>query len=167
MSWQANYCPVCGHGLTDQEVFGRVRRVCPACGFIFFRDPKVAVGVLVEDGGRVLLVRRAVVPKMGWWALPAGYMEADEEPREAARREVQEETGLEVEVTGLMDVLPIATPGGRGVIILYWARPVGGALQSGDDASEARWFTAEELPADLAFESTVVALSRWRSKHRG
>jgi len=161
-----NYCPVCGHALTDKEMFGRMRRVCPACGFVFFRDPKVAVGVLVEEGGRVLLVRRAVVPKAGWWALPAGYMEADEEPKEAARREVREETGLEIEVTGLMDVLPVATHNGRGVLIVYWARPVGGELRPGDDASEVRWFTAEELPADLAFESTLMALARWRSKRR-
>jgi len=162
---EMNFCPRCAHALEDQEKFGRMRRVCPACGFIFFRDPKVAVGVLVEDGERVLLVRRAVIPQLGWWALPAGYMEFDEEPQEAARREAEEETGLQVELTGLLDVFPITSPNGRGVLIVYWARPAGGDLHAGDDVSDARWFAPEELPEDLAFESTKAALARWRSKH--
>ena len=161
-----NFCPRCAHELEDQERFGRMRRVCPSCGFIFFRDPKVAVGVLVEDGERVLLVRRAVIPQLGWWALPAGYMEFDEEPQEAARRETQEETGLQVELTGLLDVFPITSPNGRGVLIVYWARPAGGELRAGDDVSDARWFAPEELPEDLAFESTRAALARWRARQR-
>jgi len=165
MPIEMNFCPRCAHALEDQEKFGRMRRVCPACGFIFFRDPKVAVGVLVEDGERVLLVRRAVIPQLGWWALPAGYMEFDEEPQEAARREAEEETGLQVELTGLLDVFPITSPNGRGVLIVYWARPAGGDLRAGDDVSDARWFAPEELPEDLAFESTKAALACWRGKH--
>jgi ADP-ribose pyrophosphatase YjhB (NUDIX family) len=164
MPFAMNYCPCCGHTLEDQARFGRMRRVCPACGFVFFRDPKVAVGVLVEEGDRVLLVRRAVVPQLGLWALPAGYMEFDEEPQEAARREALEETGLNVELIGLLDVFPITNPNGRGVIIIYWGRRSDGTLRPGDDVSDARWFTAEDLPADLAFESTVAALARWRTR---
>lgn len=166
MPIEMNFCPRCAHELEDQERFGRMRRVCPSCGFIFFRDPKVAVGVLVEDGARVLLVRRAVIPQLGWWALPAGYMEFDEEPQEAARREAQEETGLQVELTGLLDVFPITSPNGHGVLIVYWARPAGGELRAGDDVSDARWFAPEELPEDLAFESTRAALARWRARRR-
>ena len=136
-----NCCPLCGHELSDKSVFGRTRRVCPACEFIFFRDPKVVVA-----------------------ALPAGYMEFDEDSQEATRREVEEETGIRVEVTGLMDVLPTNTVHGRGVLIVYWARPVGGTLRAGDNASDALWFTAEELPTELAFQSTLAAPNHWRNR---
>jgi 8-oxo-dGTP diphosphatase len=165
MPIEMTFCPRCAHPLEDQERFGRTRRVCPSCGFIFFLDPKVAVAVLVEDEERVLLVRRAVMPQLGWWALPAGYMEFDEEPQQAARREVKEETSLQVELTSLLDVFPITNPNGRGVLIVYWGRVTGGELHADDDASEARWFTAAELPANLAFESTKAALACWRSRH--
>jgi ADP-ribose pyrophosphatase YjhB (NUDIX family) len=89
-----NFCPNCGSPMADRFVFGRTRRACSQCGFVFFREPKLAVGALVERQGRVLLVRRAVIPKIGFWCLPAGYVEYDEGPVMAAIREVREETAL-------------------------------------------------------------------------
>ena len=165
MTFVANYCPRCGARLVDREAFGRVRRVCPVCGFIFFRDHKVAVGALVEHEGRVLLVRRAVDPEKGKWALPAGYMEYDEEPMAALRREIGEETGLAVTITRLLDVFPLRTPHARGVIIIYAARPVPpvpDVVSAADDIDLARWFAPGDIPwEDLAFESTRVILRRW------
>ena len=70
-----NYCPNCGHALEDREAFGRVRRFCPACQAIVFREHKVAAGVLVEHEGRVLLVRRRIGPRQGLWTFPAGFVE--------------------------------------------------------------------------------------------
>jgi len=164
MRFEMNYCPRCGYELVDQEAFGRMRRVCPACGFVFFRDPKVAVSVLLEKRGEVLLVRRAVIPRIGYWALPAGYMEWDEEPRQAALREVAEETGLEVELTGLLDVFPINNPNARGALIVFRGRPIGGTPAPTDDVSEVRWFSAKEIPWDeLAFDSTRQVLQQWRT----
>lgn len=160
---ELNFCPNCGAPMTDRFVFGRTRRACPACGFVFFREPKLAVGALVEQDGRVLLVRRAVVPKIGYWCLPAGYVEYDEGPVGAAIREVREETGLVIRVTGLMAAYHVRSdPRGMGVILIYAAVPVGGMLAPGDDASEVRFFAPEELPRDLAFASTRRALLRWR-----
>ncbi|HLF26509.1 MAG TPA: NUDIX hydrolase [Anaerolineae bacterium] len=158
-----NYCPRCGHPLEDKFVFGRVRRACPECNFVFFREPKVAAGVLVEQAGSVLLVRRSVDPKKGAWALPAGYMEIDEGPVAAALRECLEETGLVVRITGLFGVYHIANdPRGAGILILYRAVVVSGEAQPADDADEVAFFTPREIPADIAFASTRRALLRWR-----
>lgn len=164
MAFEARYCPVCGTPLVDKEAFGRIRRVCPACGFIFFREPKVAVGALVLHQDRVLLVRRAVDPERGKWALPAGYMDYDEEPIPALQREVAEETGLHVRVRRLLDVFPIHTEYARGVILVYEAEPTQASqpLKAGDDSDQARWFGKEDIPwKDLAFESTREILKRW------
>ncbi len=166
MAYEANYCPQCGTPLEDREAFGRVRRACPSCGLIFFRDLKVAVGALIRDRDRVLLVRRAIRPEKGKWALPAGYMEYDEEPRDAVRREVREEVGLEVEIREVLDVFPLHNPYARGVIIVYAAFPAGAVpatLTAEDDVDLVRWFNAENIPwDDLAFESTRRILERWR-----
>ena len=159
------YCPRCGAPLAEGVRFGRTRRFCRYCGFVHFSDPKVAVGALVSDGRHVLLVRRAVPPRPGFWALPAGYMDGDELPEEALAREVAEETGLRIEVRDLQAVTPL---GGwteqRGLLLLYRASPAGpcGELSAHDDVSEVRWFGPEEIPWDqLAFESTVEFLRAW------
>jgi ADP-ribose pyrophosphatase YjhB (NUDIX family) len=162
-----NYCPRCAHALEDQFAFGRMRRACPACDFVFFREAKVASGALVERDGAVLLVRRVYEPQKGYWALPAGYMDADEGPVAAAIREVHEETGLVVRITGLFGVYHVANdPRGTGVIILYRANIASGELTAGDDASEVAFFTPDSLPRNIAFASTRRALLRWQCEKR-
>ena len=160
---ELNFCPNCGSPMADRFVFGRTRRTCTACGFVFFREPKLAAGALVEQQGQVLLVRRAVDPKLGFWCLPAGYVEYDEGPVAAVLREVREETGLIVRVTGLLAAYHVRSdPRGLGVILVYRATPVRGDLAPGDDASEVAYFAPDDLPHDLAFASTRRALLRWR-----
>jgi len=160
---ELNFCPNCGSPMVDRLVFGRTRRACSECGFVFFREPKLAVGALVERQGQVLLVRRAVIPKIGSWCLPAGYVEYEEGPVMAAIREVREETGLVVQVQGLLAAYHITTdPRGMTVTLIYRAAPVGGSLAPGDDASEAGFFAPADFPRDLAFSSTRRALLRWR-----
>jgi ADP-ribose pyrophosphatase YjhB (NUDIX family) len=128
---------------------------------IIFRDHKVAAGVLVEHEGRLLLVRRRWEPRQGEWTFPAGFVDFDEDPAEAAVRECREETGLLVEVTGLLDVVPGREhERGADIVIIYLARLVDGDLRAGDDVDEAAFFAPEELPA-LAFDATRVALERW------
>jgi ADP-ribose pyrophosphatase YjhB (NUDIX family) len=157
------FCPRCGAPLADGMEFGRLRRICRYCGFIHFVEPKVAVAALVSDGARVLLVRRAAVPRIGFWALPAGYMDADELPEEAVAREVAEETGIVIRVLGLHGIAPLAGwTERRGILVLYRAEPVTGEACAADDVSEVRWFTWEEIPWDeLAFESTAQFLREW------
>ena len=160
---ELNYCPRCGRALEDREAFGRVRRFCPACELVIFRDHKVAAGVLVAHEGQVLLVRRAAGPRQGFWSFPAGFVEFGEHPAVAAVRECREETGLEVEITGLLDVIGPEPDGAASIVIVYCARPVGGELEAADDAGQAAFFTfdGDKLPP-LAFRATRVALDKWR-----
>jgi 8-oxo-dGTP diphosphatase len=160
------YCPHCAHPLEEGPAFGRRRPLCPACGFVHFRELKVGVSLLVEQDGRVLLVQRAVEPGLGKWALPSGFVEWDETPREGAVRECVEETGLEVESLGLLDAARYDDDfRGAGINLTYWARVIGGELRSGDDAAVARFFTPAELPRaeEIAFRGHRLVLERWRA----
>ena len=146
------HCPRCGGLLVDD---GRAQR-CTACDRLHHRDPKVGVGVVVRDiQDRLLLVRRAHDPARGLWALPAGFVDADEDPRAAAARECLEETGLLVEVGEVVDVYA-SRGGAASFFIAFQAVVRGGVLQVGDDADDAGWFARNDLPA-LAFESTQRA----------
>ena len=152
------YCPRCGTVLTAAERFGKTRPLCPNCGWLYFADPKVAVAILLEQGGRVLLVRRANEPFRGLWTLPAGFVDAGEDPARAAERECLEETGLTVHAGRVRDVLAGQEhPRGADFIIIYDAHILSGELQAGDDADAADWFDREHLPA-LAFNSTEAIL---------
>jgi 8-oxo-dGTP diphosphatase len=124
-----------------------------------FRDPKVGVGVVVHDAeGRLLLVRRGVEPAAGKWALPAGFVNHDEDPRDAATREALEETGLEVTVGRVIEVYAGEPGSGVTFFISFEATVVGGTLCAGDDATDAGFFAPDALP-DVAFASTFHAAS--------
>lgn len=158
------FCPRCGHPFERRDLGDRVRPVCPDCGYIFYLNPTPAAGTLVEENGHVLLIRRAVAPRAGFWAFPAGYMEADESAEEAAIRETREETGLQVVLDALLNVYSFEdVTHQRGVLILYRAHVVGGELRPGDDAMDARWFAPHELPpeSDIAFPTHRQALREW------
>ncbi len=140
--------------------FGQERPVCPACGFIYFSDPKVAVAVLLERDGQVLLVRRANEPFRGLWTLPAGFVNASEDPAEAAARECAEETGLVVKITGILDIhAGREHPRGSDFIIFYRGQVEGGMLLADDDADAVEWFERGSLPG-LAFRSTKTILEQ-------
>ncbi len=163
MHFVYRYCPRCAHELHTTQLFGRERAHCAACGFIQFQNPKVAVAVLLTDGTRVALVQRAVIPQIGYWSLPAGFMDFDEQPAGAALRELYEETGMRGDITGLLGIFPM--PQGGGIVITFAADLVGdGNIIAGDDVSDARWFTAGTLPPNLAFESTRTVLAEWVSR---
>lgn len=153
-----NYCPRCGSAVNHEERFGRVRPVCLQCGWIHFVDPKVAAAVLIEQDGRVLLVRRANEPFRGLWTLPAGFIDGGENPAEAAARECLEETGLDVRVTRVLDIISGKEhPRGADFIIVYQAEVIDGELKPDDDADAVEWFTRGNLPV-LAFRATQKVL---------
>lgn len=161
MIQEPRFCPQCGARLQRRTVAERERPVCPACGFIFYLNPIVAAAALVEQGGRVALVRRGVEPGRGRWSLPSGYVELDESPEEAAVRETREELGLQVEVDGLLNTFTFSNPQSQGVLLVYAAHVVGGELVPGDDAVEAAWFGPNDLP-DVAFRQHREVLRQWR-----
>ena len=129
--------------------------------------PIVAVGALVfASDGRVLLVRRGRPPGLGKWSVPGGAVEVGESLREAAAREVREETGLEVAVGSMVEWLERITPGDGGrarfhyVILDFRAEVRGGTLCAGDDCAEARWVTLDEAAALPTTEGLMDVLRR-------
>ena len=159
---EVTFCSQCGSHLVEKHTGERLRPVCPNCGHIVYLNPTVAAGTLVEENGKVVLVRRGAEPMAGHWALPGGYVEADESAEEAAIRETWEEVGLRVELDGLLDVYSFdSTSQGKGVLVLYAAHAIGGELRAGDDAIEAALFPPEGIPEDVAFTTHRQALRDW------
>lgn len=162
---EPKFCPQCGTALQTRLEGDRPRPTCPACGFIYYLNPVVAVGALVEVDGRVALIRRGVSPRAGYWGLPAGWAEAGETTEEAAIRETAEEAGLDIAIDELLNVYSFG--GGDfppGVLVVYSARVLSGDLRPGDDASEAAFFAPAELPTDseIAFWTHRQVLRDWR-----
>jgi ADP-ribose pyrophosphatase YjhB (NUDIX family) len=155
------FCPRCGTPVIREFHYGQERPVCPACGWIHFADPKVAAAVLIEQDGRILLVQRDNEPFRGLWTLPAGFVNADEDPAAAAARECLEESGLEVKITGLLEIrFGREHPRGSDFVIFYRGQVTGGEICAGDDASAAGWFERGNLPG-LAFQSTKDILEKY------
>jgi ADP-ribose pyrophosphatase YjhB (NUDIX family) len=156
-----HFCPRCGSPVNLEFAHRRERPVCSSCGWIYFADPKVAAGILVEQDGKVLLVKRSNEPFKGLWTLPAGFVDADEDPARAAERECLEETGLSVQVTGILDIRwRREHERGADFVIFYSGQIMGGELVAGDDADEAAWFDKDHLPP-LAFKSTDYILQNY------
>lgn len=154
-------CPRCGTTLDHGE-----RSVsCPSCGLEEYANAAPTASALVRDGaGRILLARRAGDPGKGLWDLPGGFMDEGEEPLETLRRELREETGLEIEVGDFLGGIP-DTYGDDGIhtVNLYWAATVaGGEARPADDVAELAWFPPDELPPrdQFAFANTIELLER-------
>ena len=157
------FCPHCAGQLAPKITDERERLVCQECGFIFYINPKVAAGALIEVEGRVVLVRRGIEPRAGYWTLPAGFTEYGETIEETAIRECREETGLKIELDDLLGVYSVNSDFyGHLVLVLYSAHMAGGELIAGDDASEVGLFAPAELPTDIAFQAHRQALRDWR-----
>ena len=156
------FCPHCGAALYVRMTEGRPRRVCSQCGCVHYEQLKVGAGALLERAGRLLLVRRTREPFRGCWNLPAGYVEADEPPEEAAVREVREETGLEVVAEGLAGVYFFADdPRGNGILIVYRGRETGGRLAASAEGAAPTFFAHHELPEALAGGGHDQAVLAW------
>jgi ADP-ribose pyrophosphatase YjhB (NUDIX family) len=169
------FCPVCGSPFEPRvlRIGEPARLVCTsaACGFVFYLDPKVAVGtVITRPNGEIVLVRRAIEPGYGKWVFPGGYVDRGEEVTLAAVREAREETGLDIRLDRLIGIYSYA--GRTPIVIVYAAVLVGGELAVDDEGLEARWFAASAVPWDeLAFPSTREALRDFLASpgraHRG
>ncbi|MCP5097167.1 MAG: NUDIX hydrolase [Chloroflexi bacterium] len=158
------FCSRCGAPMQTKMKWDKLRRVCTDCGFIYFTDPKVGVGVVVVHESKLLLIRRRMNPEKGKWSLPAGFLDYGEDPKETAVRETHEETNLHVEIEALIDVYHNSTvsKGGASIFILYQANFLGGIPKAGDDAEAVGFFGLDELP-EIAFASTQDAIARLRA----
>ena len=158
------YCGGCGIPLELRSLEGRVRPVCPQCGRVVYYDPKVAATAVVERAGLVLMLRRAVETGYGLWSLPGGYVDRGEVVEEAAAREVREETGLQVQIGGLVGLFSEAEH--PVVVAAYAAVETGGKLEAGPEALELGFYPLDDLPT-LAFPRDRLILARWRSLKDG
>ena len=157
------FCPVCGGVLESRSIKNGdpARLVCTTCGFVFYLDPKLAVGTIITDEERrVVLVKRAIEPGYGKWVFPGGYVDRGEEVRAAAVREAREETGLDVKLDRLINIYSYT--GRVPVIVVYAATMTGVCLGCDDEGLEARFFEPDTIPWDeLAFRSTREALKEF------
>jgi ADP-ribose pyrophosphatase YjhB (NUDIX family) len=162
------YCPMCAARLDRRQAGGRQRPTCPSCGYIHFRNPGVGVAALIEDtDGRILMIRRGLrATQPGLWAIPAGYVDYGEDVREAAARELLEETGLEVAIGEPVFVASnFHDPEKLTVGIWFRGTVLGGKLVAGDDADEAGYFALDDLPP-LAFDTDRALFDRLRSQRQ-
>jgi ADP-ribose pyrophosphatase YjhB (NUDIX family) len=138
----------------------RERMVCPECGYILYDNPRIVVGSVVAQGDRLLLCRRAIHPRKGYWTLPAGYLELHESVEDGARREAQEEAEAAIAIEGLLAVYAI--PRLSQVQMIYHARLDSG-FAAGPESLEVKLFAWDEIPwPEIAFPSVHWALRHWR-----
>jgi ADP-ribose pyrophosphatase YjhB (NUDIX family) len=160
------YCSSCGGSIAVRIPPGedRERFVCDDCGVVHYRNPRIVTGCLVNTDDRVLLCRRAIAPRRGFWTLPAGYMENGETAAEGAVRETWEEARADVELDGLYTVFNL--PHISQVYLFYRARLVGGTWAAGPESLEVDLFPADALPWEELSFPVVRDTLRWWTEDR-
>ena len=151
----------CGQRLTTAVPEGDTRRrmVCLDCGFIHYLNPRPVAGTIPVREGKILLGRRDIEPRRGFWVFPGGFMDVGESAEEAAKRETLEE--MHLEVTNL-DLLGVYTRIEQGVVVIVYEAEAVGDAEAGHETSEVGWFAAHEIPwEEIAFDTTEAALREW------
>jgi ADP-ribose pyrophosphatase YjhB (NUDIX family) len=156
-----NFCSECGQPVTLETPPGDhlPRHVCRACGTIHYQNPKLIVGCVPEYEGRILICRRAIEPRLGFWTIPAGFMENGETLQQGAARECWEEALAEVEIGSLLAVVHVLSA--RQVHVFFRARLSRPRFGAGPESLEAQLVEATDIPwPQIAFPSTEFALRR-------
>lgn len=166
------FCHRCGGllALTRRRGEEHAQHVCTACGRTHYRNAIPCAGALVQQDGRLLLVKRAIEPYLGCWDIPGGFLELEEHPEAGAVREVREETGLSVEIIDLFGMYTgryVYDGVGKTCLNVYYSAWVaGGTEEAGDDAADLAWFAPDELPEAIAFEHAREVLAEWKERER-
>lgn len=136
------------------------RFLCDQCGEIHYQNPKLVVGAVPEWEGRVLLCRRAIEPRYGYWTLPAGFMENDETAGDGAARETQEEAGARIELVGAYTLLSV--PMVNQVHLFFRARLLDLDFAPGEESLEVALFEEADIPwKEIAFRTVGLTLKHW------
>lgn len=158
-----NFCPQCSKSLIPFNDNGQQVPSCPGCDFIHYNNPVPVVAAIVPVENKIVLVQRKYNPQKGGWCLPCGFVNEYEDPKEAAIREVEEETGLVIVINKILDTTaPMPRVAGKGnqVVLFYEGKVVGGILKAGDDALDAKLFSRAEMP-EICFGSHEYVVNNW------
>lgn len=164
------FCPNCGASVTYRVPDGdnRERAVCDACDTIHYRNPLVVVGCVAEKDGKILLCKRSIQPRYGYWTVPAGFMELGESLSEGAARETLEEACATIEIGHLFAAIDVI---GAGQVHIFFTGKLVSGYAAGSESLDARLFAEDEIPWDeLAFSSGRYALEKYfedRGENRG
>lgn len=160
------FCPCCGTPLQHRTIHSRERLVCPSCTFIFWQNPVVGVAVILLQQQHILLARRARGLYKGAWCIPCGYVEYDEDVRQAAQREFQEETGLLVDVGDVYAVHSnFHNPASHSIGIWFRGTMRSGILRPDDDVDQVEYFALHRVPEALAFPTDRLVLEQLRQEY--
>ncbi|HEU00465.1 hypothetical protein LCGC14_0242410 [marine sediment metagenome] len=142
------------------------RKICDTCGFVAYENPKIVVGSVVRHDGKILLCKRAIEPRKGFWTIPAGYLELNETPEDGARREAREEAEAALTIERLLAVY--AVPRISQVQLIYRARLAEASIAAGPESQAVDMFAFDAIPWDeLAFPSVHWALNHDREAEAG
>ncbi len=157
------YCPNCAALLPADPANPHAPQTCAACGATYYHNSKPTAGALIVRDGQILLVERAIEPFRGWWDIPGGFLEPGEHPADGARREILEETGLQIETEDLPFAIMVDHRDDTDEYTLnvyYAARVIGGDARPADDVASLRWFSLDALPERIAFDHANEVLRR-------
>jgi len=148
------YCSICGGRLKKDK---RGNLACIRCGFMNFRNPRPTATGLILYKNKLLLTKRAKAPFKNWWDLPGGYVERGETAEQSLKREIKEETGLDIKIKSIFGTYSGTASCGadkyRVLSVVFVAQAQGQALQANDDVLASRWFAKKEIPSKIAFDS--------------
>ncbi|HKJ27038.1 MAG TPA: NUDIX hydrolase [Anaerolineales bacterium] len=164
-----HYCLECGTLMQTRQIEAMAREQCPQCGWIYYRHLKVGAVALIENAaGEVLLGVRGHAPWKGDWNLPAGYVEFNETPEHAAIREAKEETGLDIAITQQVGTYTYEDdPRGNGLLVVFRAKAVGGALTANEETTRFGYFAPDVLPENICGAAHDTILADWREGRLG
>ncbi len=162
-AFKVNFCSECG---SSQLVFvvpdgdQKTRFVCRDCKTIHYQNPNMVVGCLIVEDEKVLLAKRGIEPRLGYWNLPCGFLENDETVEEGAKREVLEETGAVVKLSHLHCVYSL--PKANQVYLIFFATRINDTLLINEESTEVKFFHFDEIPwDDIAFSSNTFAIKKY------
>ncbi len=158
------FCPKCGGKLSYRHIGDdRPRLLCESCRYVMYENPVVGVAaIILNAGGQILLGRRTGGRYPGLWCIPCGYVEYDEDVYDAIRREIKEETNLDIEPVRVFTVQSnFHDPEKHSMGIWFWAQVRGGELLAGDDLDQVAWFDLS-APPPLAFPTDQVVIGQLR-----